>query len=663
MADRNKYNLKQELVKLNDHISGAEDGVDRRLTLLGVDALTKPDYNNSMRTNMFTSQSRQYLTLTKPQFPKVYFGAENTTGDESDGYYQVKDGDKEVFRKIVKYEKLIGKSKYLRKPTIYELFLYDKKTDTYSVVHRTPCEDLTELFGFDYNNDEIDKYEEGDTINNGTVLYRSTSYDPDTNFGYGMNVPTMYTLDPGTIEDAAVFSDVFAEQFMSSEIETIEIGLNDNDFLLNMQSINKLFGKNSNNYKTLPKLGEQVDGILAVSRRLFNDQQLYDFRNDNLSRIIEGDNVYYYSGRILDYTIYSNNPEMEDNSFNHDMLKYIREQRKYWEEINATCEEIVHSGSKYTRDINYLLGRSRWMLDDENSKWKEGDSEFSNVVIKIMVARHVGCQPGQKCTPRYGNKSVASKIVPEREMPYYYDENGNKVHAKVLLNLLAIINRTTAYPLYEMGLTLIEDKLARYMRQLESRKSQESIFFEVLDLFDPDYAKETLQIYKSLSKEEKDAYMDHVIYGDENYDNGIFLRDMPFLEKEPIFYRLMKIFDKYKDSWLKFDRTYNEMFGREIPSLNRCIISEMYFMKLKQTSRKGYSARSEGALNSKSLPEKSYKSRAHLEKASSKPIRFGKRICRSKTNLTAGNSLELIMRLDNQQPRLYKVRFNDYRTA
>jgi hypothetical protein len=46
-------------------------------------------------------------------------------------------------------------------------------------------------------------------------------------------------------------------------------------------------------------------------------------------------------------------------------------------------------------------------------------------------------------------------------------------------------------------------------------------------------------------------------------------------------------------------------------------------MKLKQSDRRGFSARSTGALNTKSLPTRSPKSKAHLERISSSCIRFG----------------------------------------
>ena len=49
----------------------------------------------------------------------------------------------------------------------------------------------------------------------------------------------------------------------------------------------------------------------------------------------------------------------------------------------------------------------------------------------------------------------------------------------------------------------------------------------------------------------------------------------------------------------------------------------MNILKLKQTSRKGFSARSTGSINAKGLPERSYKNKSFTELHSSTPIRFG----------------------------------------
>ena len=52
-------------------------------------------------------------------------------------------------------------------------------------------------------------------------------------------------------------------------------------------------------------------------------------------------------------------------------------------------------------------------------------------------------------------------------------------------------------------------------------------------------------------------------------------------------------------------------------------VGEMYILKLKQTSRKGFSVRGTGSINAKGLPERSYKNKLFTERVSTTPIRFG----------------------------------------
>jgi DNA-directed RNA polymerase beta subunit len=59
------------------------------------------------------------------------------------------------------------------------------------------------------------------------------------------------------------------------------------------------------------------------------------------------------------------------------------------------------------------------------------------------LERKVAPSVGQKITGRYGGKSVISQIRKKEDIPYYYDADGNKVHAEVIMNLAAIANRVT----------------------------------------------------------------------------------------------------------------------------------------------------------------------------------------------------------------------------
>jgi hypothetical protein len=219
MPEVQKYSLTDELLKANEKYQGSA-------ALLGMSVLTTPGYINSMRSVMFTAHLKQFLNLQNPEFPFVFTNAENVVGRHSSGYKKAKNKLK-VYRKVAKYDEILDT------PNIYKLFVFDTEKKCYDVITRKSVEDLTEHFGFEYNNDVIDSFDEGDTINKGTVLYKSTSYDEDMNYAYGKNVTMMYTLDPYTSEDAAVVSRSLAESMTSIETEVISIGLNDNDYFVN----------------------------------------------------------------------------------------------------------------------------------------------------------------------------------------------------------------------------------------------------------------------------------------------------------------------------------------------------------------------------------------------------------------------------------------------
>lgn len=334
---------------------------------------------------MFTSHLKQFLNLLEPEFPRMFTNNENLVGKYSSGYKKAKE-DLYVYKKIGKYEDIVDN------PTIYKLFVYDKANNKYDVIERKVCEGLTENFGFDYINDVIDSFEEGDTINKDTIMYRSTSYDDDMNYGYGRNVTVAYTLDPYTSEDAAVASESLTKQFSSIETETIKIGLNNNDFLLNLYGDRK-------EYKPLPDIGEIVHDKIAVLRRQFNNQLLYDFKDSSLEEIHEGDMIYHIgkNEEVIDYTFYNNNEERINNPFYDQINRYMDSQEKYYQEILETCEEIINSGSDYTREVDYLYKRAKEFLDKEK-KWRENDTSYGNLELEVTIRRVVPLAKGCKVT-------------------------------------------------------------------------------------------------------------------------------------------------------------------------------------------------------------------------------------------------------------------------
>lgn len=376
--------LKQALEEKEKLFHGKDD-------IFGMTLLTNPGYISSPRNIMFTTHLRQLVNLLEPDFPKVFTNYENIVGKNSTGYYKAK-SDLEVVAKVPKF----GKE---NEDHLYLLFVYDKKKDKYSVIEKRIVENLTEKFGYAYNNEVIDSKEVGSKIKKGEWLYKSTSYDEDNNYCYGKNVKFTYLLHNLTIEDAIIVSEPLAESMTSLEVEPFKISLNDNDILCN------LYGDNEN-YKAFPDVGEVIKNkILCAKRRIHNDQVLYDLKRSNLRKInFNSDTMTYAKGQVIDIEIYCNKPleELEENSFNEQLIKYIKYQREYYTNILNICEEIVESGSDYSKDISFLLGKARDILDD-NVKWREEDnSVFGNIIIKFLVQRTVGLAEGQKITGRYG---------------------------------------------------------------------------------------------------------------------------------------------------------------------------------------------------------------------------------------------------------------------
>lgn len=594
MATNNKYNLVSELKK-------ADEKFDKSLALMGKTMLTQFTYNSGGRNIMFTSHLSQFVNLTNPQHPRVRTTAEPVVGDNSTGYCKVKN-DTVLYKRINKFDDIVDE------PLMSLVFLYDKVKDEYSVKTIQACENLTEHYGYKYNNDEINKYKEGDVIPANTVIYKSSSYDEYNNYGYGTNIMTLYTTDARTHEDACVISETASKKLLKSiEAEDVIVGVNMNDVLIN------LYGE-LNNHKSFPDIGEFTNGIICTKRTIFRDQFLSDFTDKALTKINESDISYYSKGKVIDIDVYCNNTELEDSPYNNQILNYLNSEKKFYKQVKKVCKEIMKSGSKYDRDVDYLYKKASLYIDDDR-KWKLKDNTFNNIVIKFTILREVDANIGQKITGRSGNKSVVSTILPDDQMPYYYDDNGNKVTIHLMKNILEIVNRTIGFPLFEMQINYITGKVRSRLSQLKTLKEKEKLLFDILKIFNAKQHKEIKDIYDGLSTSDKKEFMKSCV------EDGIYIDWPPMWEDKLMIHKIEEILDKY-DFLKPYDIYYN-LDGREVKCIYPVDVGEMYIMKLKQSAKKNYSAREMGSVNLKGLPDRNNHNKTHIEPSSSKPIREG----------------------------------------
>ena len=307
-------------------------------------------------------------------------------------------------------------------------------------------------------------------------------------------------------------------------------------------------------------------------------------------------------------------------------------QTNFYQAIYNTCKKIINSGSKYSSDIGFYYRKAKDILDPD-TKWKEeNNSVFSNISIEFLVKRVKPLSKGQKITGRYGNKGVISQIVPDKEMPTL--EDGRTVH--VIFNSLGVINRLNSYQLYESSINFVADRLIEKLKTMVTLKERIDLLLEFVGRFNKKQREKLEIYYNSLSMSERDEFFEDL------YKSGILIHIPPMWEDEPLFDTLNNIYKTY--DWIKPHKVYvyNKKFGRTVPIMRDLYIGSMYIIKLKQSSQKGFSDRSTGALNRKGVPEKSTKAKNNMELYSKTPIRIGEQ---ENTNMLIGVPPEIISSL------------------
>lgn len=602
--NRKRYKTGNDVVDYVKELDDLERKFHGKDDLIGVTAMTIPTYISSNRAIMFASHLKQFKTLKFRQNPKLRTNYEDVVGHNSSYLHKAR-ADMELVAKIDKFAMAPG--------SIYFLVFYSEKEDKYYLEIKQEGIELQERFGFHINNENMDKLEIGDKVKKGDTLWKSNSYDEDDMYGYGINARAIWLVDNWTIEDAIKVRKGFADKLVSYEEESVKITLNDNDYLRNLYGDEEV-------YKGFPDIGENLHGnILAARSKKINSQVLFDMKKSNLREISSLDDRIYYSksehnAHVVDIDIYCNKQidDIPHNEQNAQLIKYLENQNRFYQEVVELFEKIINSGSKYDDDIGFWYRRALDILDPD-TMFKDGNNAFNNMVLEFKVEREVGVDIGNKLTGRYGNKGVIAKIVPDDEMPFTAD--GKPVD--VVFNALGVINRLVSMPLYEAEFNGAADKVRDLLHLMSSNSEKEKLFFHFMSFFnDRGFYDELKAYYKDLNKKGKEEFWQNI---DEE---GITITIPPLWETEPLFHRLARLYEELPQVNPKQD-VFIKKFGRTIKMMRQLVVGEMYIIVLKQSSKKGFSARSLGFINMKGLPDKTDRLRNNLQIYSTTPIKNG----------------------------------------
>lgn len=385
---KEKYNLIQELNNKSKELTGT-----KKLSLIGQGDFTGG--NNVMRGTMNIKHHTQHLAIQDPEFPFMYDGKENITGEHSSFFLKT---DKEwvVYAVCKKYNEMLKGKCYMG---LY--FLFNKQDNEFTVVERKEVENLTENFGFDYNNDYLDNAEVDDIIPPGTVLNSSRSYDEFGNVSVGVNGRILYAVHPAVQDDAIIVSKSFAKRMVCSNVTSKTIPINENTLLLN------LYGKDGE-YQGLPNIGDTIhNGILCATRTIRESRIFSDLRDASLRNLnMQTDQVFYGEGEIIDINVYCNNPNPKMDKVNKQLIEYLNDAKWFYTQVYRVCKDITrnHPGAKIDKEINRWMRKAMNHLDTQ-AQWAFNDNNFSNMMVEILIRKKDPINVGRKIVGRHGTKS------------------------------------------------------------------------------------------------------------------------------------------------------------------------------------------------------------------------------------------------------------------
>lgn len=568
--------------------------------------LTCNRYIDSPRGIMNNNMLAQRVVPNKPQKPKIFTNYEDVIG-RMGSYNRVTERTWEVKKIFKKFPDVDSELQP------YLMFVYDPVNDFYDVFERKEVENLPEKYGFSYDNHVMDSLQEGDVIPAGTMISNPTCFDEYGNYGYGRNVNFLYQISTRTMEDAITVTRPLAEEFVSTEVDVVRVSINDNDILLNILG-------DAHQYKAFPEIGEStVKGRLCATRNIARTRLPFDLKEPNTRKVLSTDKQYYVNGIVADIEIYCNKPreELTDAVYNEQILRYLDMIDGFKAAVRDYTSELIIAGHKVSNNIKTLNRRYREQLNKKEYKIKDdNNSAFSNIQMEFTIKRPQGLLRGQKLTGRMGNKGVIGSIIEDYEA--FYLENGTRID--LILDTLGVINRLNTFQLFEQGITFRAQRVLERIMEVKTMKEKEALLFTFIRVFSPSEADALEKDYKDTCKTaaQKKEYFEVV------EKNGIYVHVPPFWIEKGSLYDCIVECDKLFP-WIEPYKVYfyDQVSKRWVLQMNRQFCGTMYIMKLKQSSKKGLSARSTGSINKKGVPEKSDEAKRFHTNYSKIPVRLG----------------------------------------
>jgi DNA-directed RNA polymerase beta subunit len=397
--------------------------------------------SDTQRINMFSNHINQFVHLIDPEFPKIFTNFENQIGEYSVAYKKAK----EPFIVLAR----VDKNKYN-----YDLIVQYLESRVFDILHYKRGVNITEDYGYELQN-TLGNVQMGDIVNKDDYIYKSSNYDDDGNYSYGLNLKSVFLpWNNLTYEDGVIISESAAERMKAHKIEQTMFSVNSNDILLN------IYG-DQYYYKSFPRVGEKTtEKILSVIRRKDNNKSLFDFQLEKLMREDSKDDTIIYTngGEVIDIDIFCNKPlgelEKNANEFTKEVIDLYKEELRYYTELAAELEKIIpiqdkskvvaetitkkngsteiltlaekekkdfgHSfispvpkeenENEYTDELAYYWKKAHEYIDPKIT-WRHEGKSFDNFKIRFTILKESKMTIGAKITGRLNFHSLRNSVM------------------------------------------------------------------------------------------------------------------------------------------------------------------------------------------------------------------------------------------------------------
>lgn len=554
--------------------------------------------NSGSRALMNSVHVEHLMVPNYGEVPIIQTGYETEFGRNSSSHI-VSESSYTVLNKVHKFE---GKDDH------YYLIVRDNKTGVHDIIERISYNYNTESYGFLWNNDRLDNVKIGDQIKEGSVIKTSIGFDEFGNKMNGINLTTLYLSCAQNMEDSIIISESAAKKLETSLVKNTDIAINDNDILLN------LYG-NETVYKTFPDIGEYVkDGKFCSIRRMENENILFSLSQQNLRDIMLSDRNILMEGKVVDISVYCNNPEaLGDSHYNAQLFYYYNQNLRFCKEINDIVGPLAMT-SKLSYKLKKFYGRCRDVIAGKQF-FKE--KLFNHVIMEVTVIQNLPMEPGDKMADRYGGKGVVSMVLPDELMPVL--ETGRRV--EVIKNQSTCINRENIGQLHEQSLSFIGMRIIDHFKlKYMSYTDMVKMWYKFVSMVDINQAKEIAESINFEDEFECKTIIDSILE-----DDAIILSTQPFTTSINID-TIAKIYDEFD-----FLKQYKIMMPmkdsngniRMVKALRPMIASKIYHYRLKQYAEEKFSVTSLSATNLKNLNTRSKANKMYEAKYTKTPIMFG----------------------------------------